>query len=217
MLEVFVLSGPDTGRSAKLTAGDLIGRAEGCALRLGDRSISRQHARLEARAGVLVLVDAGSTNGLTLAGERVSEVVLADFLEFTAGEVELRVRLGATVEPLAPAHPEPAAEPSFAFGGGVTPTPQPRKAPAGEDVELELEWGDEPAPAPAPVNLRENLRENLRAALLAELGGKQQGFLGGDLTQYPAWIQALVGLFVLLVGAGLFYGVYQLVLGSRGG
>ena len=93
MLELFVLNGQDVGQSARLHAGDSIGRNEGNRLRLRDRSISRRHAVVEERQGLTVLVDAGSTNGLHLNGERVAEVVLTDGLEFLAGEVELRVRL----------------------------------------------------------------------------------------------------------------------------
>lgn len=220
MLEVFVLSGPDTGRSAKLRPGDLIGRAEGCALRLGDRSISRRHARLEQRAGVFVLVDTGSTNGLSLDGERLAELELADFLEFHAGEVELRVRLTEDAARTTPprsteptATPPPVEEPTFSFGGGVATTPAASTTEAEDEIELELEYADD-APAPAPANLR----AEQRAELLRDLKmAKKGGLLSGDLTQYPAWIQALVGILVLLVGAGLFYGVYQLVLGSRSG
>jgi hypothetical protein len=53
-----------------------IGRAPECELVLKDSQVSRRHARLQARGGVLVLTDLGSTNGTRVNGHRVTEVVL---------------------------------------------------------------------------------------------------------------------------------------------
>jgi hypothetical protein len=54
----------------------LIGRAPECGLVLKDTEASRRHARLQARGGVLVLTDLGSTNGTRVNGHRITEVVL---------------------------------------------------------------------------------------------------------------------------------------------
>lgn len=223
MLELFVLSGPDAGLSVTLKPGELIGRADGLALVLHDRSISRRHARLEERAGELVFVDLDSTNGMFLEDQRVSEVVLEDFLEFRVGEVLLRARLGATggetgehislIEGPATRDSAQAAEGSgepevsFAFGGGVA-----KAAPKGEpEPELEIEWEEEPeAPLSEP-----SLREAQRAELLADLQKPKAGLFRADLSQYPGPIQALIGLVVLGVGAAIFYGIYTLVIGAR--
>ncbi|HYK96405.1 MAG TPA: FhaA domain-containing protein [Candidatus Dormibacteraeota bacterium] len=53
-----------------------IGRAPECELVLKDSKVSRRHARLHARNGVLVLTDLGSTNGTRVNGHRVTELVL---------------------------------------------------------------------------------------------------------------------------------------------
>ena len=53
-----------------------IGRGAECELVLRDSKVSRRHARLAARDGVLVLTDLGSTNGTLVNGHRVTEVVL---------------------------------------------------------------------------------------------------------------------------------------------
>ena len=53
-----------------------IGRAPECELVLKDNRVSRRHARLAARDGVLILTDLGSTNGTRVNGNRVTEVVL---------------------------------------------------------------------------------------------------------------------------------------------
>jgi FHA domain/FhaA, N-terminal domain len=64
-----------------------IGRASDCELVLKDNRVSRRHARLAPRDGVLVLKDLGSTNGTRVNGNRVTEVVLG------AGD---RVQIGET-------------------------------------------------------------------------------------------------------------------------
>jgi hypothetical protein len=53
-----------------------IGRAPECELVLKDSRVSRRHARLHARNGMLVLTDLGSTNGTRVNGHRVTELVL---------------------------------------------------------------------------------------------------------------------------------------------
>ncbi|HET7041526.1 MAG TPA: FHA domain-containing protein [Gemmatimonadales bacterium] len=50
-----------------------IGRAEYNDIVLPDESVSTQHAKLQRREGVWVLVDLGSTNGTFVDGERISE------------------------------------------------------------------------------------------------------------------------------------------------
>src|SRR5512143_1349726 len=64
-----------------------IGRAPECELVVKDSRVSRRHARLHARDGVLVLTDLGSTNGTRVNGHRVTEVVLG------AGD---RIQIGDT-------------------------------------------------------------------------------------------------------------------------
>lgn len=221
MIELFVLSGPDAGTSVKLQPGDQIGRGESCVLRLRDRSISRAHAQLEERGGSFAIVDTGSTNGIHLKGERVSEIALVDFLEFKAGEVELRARVGRAEKPKdtkpKPVEKEPEAEISFSFGGGVVSP----SASSDAEPEIEIEWEDEgqasAEPAPAPVSKPSALaeRDAKRAALVSQMAGKQGGLMKADLSQFPAWVQALVGVVVLGFGAALFYGIYTLVTSSR--
>jgi hypothetical protein len=68
-----------------------IGRAPECELAIRDSRASRQHARLHARDGVLVLTDLGSTNGTRVNGQRVREVVLGAGDRILIGETELIV------------------------------------------------------------------------------------------------------------------------------
>jgi hypothetical protein len=60
-----------------------IGRTADNALVLDDDRVSRRHARLQARDGVLVLLDLDSTNGTRVNGERIREVAvgMGDLIE----------------------------------------------------------------------------------------------------------------------------------------
>ena len=72
-----------------------IGRAPECELVLRDSRVSRRHARLTARDGVLVLTDLGSTNGTRVNGHRVTEVVLGAGDRIAIGETTLLIEPAA--------------------------------------------------------------------------------------------------------------------------
>ncbi|HXG25931.1 MAG TPA: DUF3662 and FHA domain-containing protein [Candidatus Binatia bacterium] len=90
-----VLEVREPGRPARRVpvAGSAIriGRAPECELVLRDSRVSRRHARLAARDGVLVLTDLGSTNGTRVNGHRVSEVVLGAGDRVQVGDTDLLV------------------------------------------------------------------------------------------------------------------------------
>lgn len=76
-----------------------IGRAPECELVLKDNRVSRRHARLAPRDGVLILTDLGSTNGTRVNGHRVTEVVLGAGDRVQIGETSLVVETaGADAE-----------------------------------------------------------------------------------------------------------------------
>lgn len=66
-----------------------IGRAPECELTLRDNRVSRRHARLAARNGVLVLADLDSTNGTRVNGNRINEVVLGQGDRIDVGDSRL--------------------------------------------------------------------------------------------------------------------------------
>jgi hypothetical protein len=72
-----------------------IGRAPECELVLKDTRVSRRHARLHARDGVLVLTDFGSTNGTRVNGHRVSEVVLGAGDRIEVGDTSVVIEAAA--------------------------------------------------------------------------------------------------------------------------
>ena len=72
-----------------------IGRGPECELVLRDSRVSRRHARLTARDGLLVLTDLGSTNGTRVNGHRVTEVVLGAGDQILLGETVLTIERAA--------------------------------------------------------------------------------------------------------------------------
>lgn len=79
-------------RPATVEGGPLvIGRAPDSGLVLRDSQVSRHHAQLRARDGVLVLTDLDSTNGTLVNGRRVREVVLGGGDRIQVGQTTLVV------------------------------------------------------------------------------------------------------------------------------
>jgi hypothetical protein len=229
MPKIFVLTGPDVGHSYEVEAGAVFGRADDCAVRLSDASVSRHHARLESTAAGFSIVDLGSRNGVFWDGERVERVSLEEGREFTLGEVVLKFRAGAAQKPAV-----------------VT------KAPVIEDHEivLEGEWDEakaQPAAA-APATMtaftprapstepaqpsiaRRQATERLAAAgalpARSQIGARgvlqygkvesRSGFLQSDFDQQPFWVKLLILFTVLVVVAGLSWLAFRAVVLLRG-
>lgn len=76
-------------RTMKLSGSTEIGRADRCAIRLGDTYVSQMHARLYGEDGSWYVEDLGSTNGTLLNDRKVERP-----LEVHAGDV---VKIGKTV------------------------------------------------------------------------------------------------------------------------
>lgn len=82
-------TGSERGKTFNLNKVSMvIGRREDCDIVLSDDSISRSHARLDLHRGVYTIYDLGSTNGISVNGNRITARVLKP------GDV---VTLGATV------------------------------------------------------------------------------------------------------------------------
>ncbi|MCU0684928.1 MAG: FHA domain-containing protein [Polyangiaceae bacterium] len=78
----------------------VIGRAEGCEVRLPDASVSPRHASLRRHEGAYVIVDEGSDNGTFVAGARLSPLAprtIADGELVRVGRVWLELRLNAAL------------------------------------------------------------------------------------------------------------------------
>src|SRR5260221_6003531 len=124
MPRLYILSGPDLGKSVDVVDGATMGRTVEWAVYLRDAPVSRTHARLERAADGWKIVDTQSRNGVSVRGERVPAAALGDGDEFQIGEVHLRFRLG--------------------------PGDRPEK-PEMEEIALEEESFQAPAPSPVRV------------------------------------------------------------------
>ncbi len=146
MPRIYVLSGPDLGRTFDVETGATFGRTAECAVVLRDASVSRSHARLEGGAVGWRIVDIGSRNGLFTRDERVQGVDLADGDEFRLGEVQLRFRADVAAPEVArPA----AAGPEIHFHTGGDLNDDALAAP--EEIELEGDWSTAAAPPLPPA------------------------------------------------------------------
>jgi serine/threonine-protein kinase len=105
--KLIVRKGPDAGKRHALLPGDsfVVGRDESCQVPIVDRSVSRQHARIERGKTGYVIHDLGSTYGTFVGGMRVRDVVLKDRDELRFGKVTVEFRDGglgrATLAPKA--------------------------------------------------------------------------------------------------------------------
>ena len=67
----------------------IIGRGEGCEVRLPDLSVSSRHASIRQRGGEYVIVDEGSLNGTYVNRRRVESAKLEDGDEVQIGKYKL--------------------------------------------------------------------------------------------------------------------------------
>ena len=85
-----VILGTGTGKIYTVSAPRvIIGRGAGSDIQLHDSEVSRRHAMLEIRGDEAVIADLGSTNGVFVNSERVSNATLASHQEFTVGTTTL--------------------------------------------------------------------------------------------------------------------------------
>ncbi|MFB3891784.1 MAG: ATP-binding protein [Phycisphaerae bacterium] len=123
MSSILVIQGPDKGRTYELREGEsVIGRLN-CPVSLGDRTVSRSHARLVGDNGNWVLEDLGSANGTFLNGVRLKKP-----LPLQRGD---QIRCGSTL---------------MVFGGGKT------SPAAAVDVDEEGQLVDAAIVATVPSN-----------------------------------------------------------------
>lgn len=207
---LYVLSGPDLGRSFPLGERTTLGRSDECDLVLRERSISRQHAVLVQTGERWFVEDLGSTNGISKDGKRAPRIELADGDEFKLGDLLLRLRLGA---PAAPSASEQDIE--FDVGPASTrataaapiPAPPPRPGPpsvtaAADEIEIEEPDAEPAASARAPL---------APSAPRVPRPARRTGFFAADFGQQPFWLRTLVVLLLLFLCTALAYGAFRAV------
>ncbi|ADO75513.1 RNA polymerase sigma factor 54 [Stigmatella aurantiaca DW4/3-1] len=143
-LKLLVLSGPDVGRSVSLEPGAYrIGSAPSCEIALSDKTVSRQHLRLEVREDGVRAVDAGSRNGSYCEQMRFSELEVRVGAVLQVGTTEFKLVPEESRERVVP----PSSRESFgALVGGSRPmrelfTLLERLAAGDSDVLVQGETG----------------------------------------------------------------------------
>jgi ABC transport system ATP-binding/permease protein len=115
-----------------------IGRDTACDVVLDDPRVSRQHLVVEAAGdGTWRLRDAGSRNGVFIAGSKVHSAPLRSAVTVSLGAVDGAQVAIAVAAPAGPPQPPPAHSPA------VQATPPPQPAPAGP--------AQPPSPQPPPA------------------------------------------------------------------
>jgi len=124
MPQIFVLSGPDIGRSFVVKHGDTLGRSPECIVTLKHPSLSRRHAHFEQEGERWFIVDDDSRNGVLVDKQRTPRAELVDTAEFQLGELHLRFRTQNLVveepkpAPIAAPKPPPLDPPDEISLGG---------------------------------------------------------------------------------------------------
>jgi len=89
-----VTEGPDAGRTARVERPHfVIGSGDGADLRLGDGTVSREHARLTLREGGVLVRDEGSKNGTWVGGVRLTEALVTADAVLALGSTKLKLKL----------------------------------------------------------------------------------------------------------------------------
>ncbi|MFN0242258.1 MAG: glutaredoxin family protein [Planctomycetota bacterium] len=228
---VYILAGPDLGKSVEVRDGATLGRSPECTVHVRDASVSRVHARIESDAGRFRIVDAGSRNGLTRSGKREASIELDDGDEFALGEVLLRFRRAAPPPAASAPSTARATDTQRALERQVAAASNTDRA-ASSDIELEGEWSEAPASplaqtsvrraavvpapqaaasAPSAVDPARRATTPLRTGGLAQRARAPQrsGLFGADLGQLPWWIRALLFAGALALAAVLFVLAFQ--------
>jgi two-component system cell cycle response regulator len=88
-----VIAGPDVGTTIRLDHTITLGRGRGADEVLTDASVSTVHVRIEDRGDAWAVVDQGSTNGMSVDDERVSQAVLVHHAKIQIGTTTLRFEI----------------------------------------------------------------------------------------------------------------------------
>lgn len=91
-ISIEVVEGPDAGKKKRVRGGRMIiGRGDGCDLKLRDTSASRRHLEIIVGASGCIARDLGSGNGTKVNGERIDEVSVSHGDEVVVGTTLLRI------------------------------------------------------------------------------------------------------------------------------
>ncbi|MEA2424823.1 MAG: hypothetical protein QOH13_1233 [Thermoleophilaceae bacterium] len=102
-MELFVVEGPDAGRSFALGPESVVGRDPTAAVNLVDEEVSRRHAIISLDEGRAQVEDLGSSNGTFVGSRQIgdqTELKLGGQMRVGKTVLELRDQAGADPENL---------------------------------------------------------------------------------------------------------------------
>jgi len=133
MPRLFILSGPDIGKTYSFDGEVCLGRTSDCEVVVRDASVSRVHAKLSPGGDAWVLEDLDSSNGIQLGSVRAKRFELSDGDVFKLGKIELRFRGDGVATPEeAPVEATPAPQPA----------PAPVEPPSAQGQPVDEEDGE---------------------------------------------------------------------------
>lgn len=96
-LKLTVSAGPDTGRVFDLVEGSsMLGRGSDARIQISDPRASRAHCMVEVAGGTVEVIDAGSSGGTFVNGQKVDRITLQPGDEIKIGESTLRYDVGGS-------------------------------------------------------------------------------------------------------------------------
>lgn len=128
-ISIEIIDGPDAGKKKRVRGGRMVvGRGDGCDLKLRDTSASRRHLELIVGMSGCTVRDLGSGNGTKVNGTKVDEAQVGHGDEIILGTTLLRVvdEMQALEERRRPKEPEPPPEVE-PFDEGAEPAPPARR------------------------------------------------------------------------------------------
>lgn len=171
LISVEVVVGPDRGIRLPIRGGRMIiGRGDGCDLKLTDTSVSRRHVEVTAGADGLVLRDLGSGNGTKVNGKRETEIEVQHGDEVALGDTVFKIvdEIRAKEEELEAREPEPPPPAPMPRRPSLRPRPKVESTDAvglsSDDGGLVRSTGvlDAPPPHHLPPHERASLLEKLQ-------------------------------------------------------
>jgi hypothetical protein len=150
LCKLVIIAGPMAGMEFPLVNRvTTVGRVAGNDIVIDDRSISRQHARLERVNGGFTVTDLGSQNGTVVGGERVTQATVPLGGRVVFGKIPCEIQSISS------------AQPSDQFQA-----PQP--VPAGTD------WGNLPAAPVRPLTAEDMLRASGAEAISPQEAARRE-------------------------------------------
>lgn len=160
--KLVVVAGPLAGAEFPLTGqSTTLGRGGDCDIVVDDRSMSRQHARIEQVDGGFRVTDLGSQNGTAVDGRKIQETTIQSGTRVIFGKVICEIQEDSTAAPAAGATPG-AQVPATSPGSGWSDVAAPARPLTADDL---LSFGGPTGDSPQEAARKEEARRRRNLVL----------------------------------------------------